>query len=162
MNRLKCPKSKSLSHCLTVSFQIYQNKHEPSHGSVPSTHCPTIEDYHISLQQFEQFKTISVKMQLQIYFDPIVCKMSRNNIAKLSKHSWSTQVNLISHFNSPQRWTSLKLTRLDSKIVFQAKPLVRPGAEGKKSNFKQKEFFILLIGLNQTYCRKGISLLWVC
>ena len=32
----------------------------------------------------------SVKMQLQIYFDPIDCKMSRNNIAKLSKHSWST------------------------------------------------------------------------
>ena len=27
MNSLKCPKSKSLSHCLTELLQIYQNKH---------------------------------------------------------------------------------------------------------------------------------------
>ena len=27
MNSLKCPKSKSLSHCLTELFPIYQNKH---------------------------------------------------------------------------------------------------------------------------------------
>ena len=27
MNYLKCPKSKSLSHCLTELFSIYQNKH---------------------------------------------------------------------------------------------------------------------------------------
>jgi hypothetical protein len=27
MNSLKCPKSKSLSHCLTELFPFYQNKH---------------------------------------------------------------------------------------------------------------------------------------
>ena len=27
MNSLKCPKSKSLSHCITELFTIYQNKH---------------------------------------------------------------------------------------------------------------------------------------
>ena len=27
LNSLKCPKSKSLSHCLTELFPVYQNKH---------------------------------------------------------------------------------------------------------------------------------------
>ena len=44
MNNLKCPKSKSLSHCLTELFPIYQNKHwtirwRDDHTVVPSYHC---------------------------------------------------------------------------------------------------------------------------
>ena len=42
MNYLKCPKSKSLSHCLTELFSIYQNKHwtirrRDGHIVVPSS-----------------------------------------------------------------------------------------------------------------------------
>jgi hypothetical protein len=43
LNSLKCPKSKSLSHCLTELFQIYQNKHwtirrRDDHSVGPSSH----------------------------------------------------------------------------------------------------------------------------
>ena len=43
MNSLKCPKSKSLSHCLTELFPIYQNKHWTirwwdDHTVVPFSH----------------------------------------------------------------------------------------------------------------------------
>ena len=48
MNSLKCPKSKSLTHCFTELFPFYQNKHQTirqwNDCSVdPSSHCITIE-----------------------------------------------------------------------------------------------------------------------
>ena len=44
MNSLKCPKSKSLSHCHTELFPIYQNKHwtirwRDDRSINPSSHC---------------------------------------------------------------------------------------------------------------------------
>ena len=44
MNSLKCPKSKSLSHCLTELFPFYQNKHwtiqrQDDRSVDPSFHC---------------------------------------------------------------------------------------------------------------------------
>ena len=59
LNSLKCPKSKSLSHCLTELFQIHQNKHyQNKHWTIrrrddqsigPSSHSIMyIEDWRIS------------------------------------------------------------------------------------------------------------------
>ena len=88
MNSLKCPKSKSLSHCLTELFTIYQNKHwtirqQDDHTVVPSYY---IEDCQMIIIVIENLMCYKFSFQIEIF---LLCLL---NVRSL-KHFFKKQEN---------------------------------------------------------------------